>query len=249
MATTAATVEELICELGTASPVYVPARLFPSELVAEAIAAGMVSSWSDSPAGEAVLLSSLAVEALNLELHDPGEIERTRWVRRGLDRPPAAYDCIDLGSLDESGGVRLNRPPGGFDDEPVKRLIGIEELLERLARPREPGAFGDIRPAIVPTPILVHGSTRPGWSPAIEPIGNPSRPGGSACPICRGRAMTPLELCLSCCRSGVDGMLPKVSDHEKPRRGAPGRGGLAGGTGKGKVTGGKGRRATSRRAG
>ena len=81
------TMEDLIADLGCASPPYVPAERFPAALVREALAAGLASEWRNSPAGRAIVLSSLACECMELVLSD-ADITKARWVhRRRAERP------------------------------------------------------------------------------------------------------------------------------------------------------------------
>lgn len=185
--------------LGAACPVYVAVGTFDAATVNEAAEAGLVSLWDDAPSGPAILLSSLACEALDLELADPGAIEASRWVRRGRDCPPPALDAVDPA---EVCGGPVRRPEDGWPDEPIAMMIQAEE---RAGWARKLGL-----PAL---PILILGSGRAGWAPAIEAP-------GAACPICRGRKLSPITACLACCRSGVDGRLPLIEDHERPKRSA-----------------------------
>lgn len=189
----------LVAALGASVPVFQPITAFDAAVVVEAAEAGLVAIWDDAPAGAAVLLSSLACERLGLELADPAELEKSCWVRRGRDCPAPADNVLDPAEV-TGGPVRC--PEGGWPDEPIAMMIKAEE---RAGWARKLGL-----PAL---PILILGSGRAGWAPAIEAP-------GAACPICRGRKLSPITACLACCRSGVDGRLPLIEDHERPKRSA-----------------------------
>lgn len=218
------TVEELIAELGSASPVFVPAKKLPAGLVAEALAAGAISEWEDSPVGRAVLLSSLTVERLGLVLVDDAgdDLFASRWVARGTERPPRS-DAIDTSELFGDG-----RHLGSSEFDPVELAIRAEDvLIGAMQKPTSDGVeasagmrtiLGSRRPKMPPSPLVWLGSTTPGWSRSHEPErfeGRPADP--KSCPTCKGLPLSPIVGCLACLRTGVDHRIPKLEKHEIPR--------------------------------
>lgn len=210
MPTTPTNLDELLELLAVAVPVYLPIRSLPKALVCQALDSGVVSEWSDSPAGRAILLSSLECERRDLVLTDD-DVDKARWIRRGAERsiPPLA-PVVEV--------------PDGPGDAPgpLDLLIERETALEELARPPsvKPGdPAGAVAAILGPRtprlPLVLLGSTRPDWRPAVDRVD--SRPAASPCAVCGGRKLAAIEACLACLRSGVDHLLPKVPEHERPR--------------------------------
>ena len=207
------TAEALIDLLSHASPVYVPTASLPADAVREAIAAGLASEWEDSPAGPALLLSSLACEQRGLTLDDEKDIGASRWVAIGQWKPAVCFDPTLPDEFDQAA-------PG---PGPLATLIASEARLHRwdpdapdegYIAPAEPGQrHGSVMTGCnAPVPVLILGTGRPLWTPAIEAPASP-------CPVCQGRELAENAACLACLRSGIDLMLPEVLESEKPRPG------------------------------
>lgn len=164
----------------------------------------------------------------------PGELER-------LIREQARDRAENHARLRFAGGPLLECdiiPPNGHANgkagldiladpschDPAEACEAAEAIDQALDGPKE--GRGGWSPLLIPLVLL--GSTLPGWRPWTET----ARAEGHPCPVCGSRRKEQIEVCAGCLESGVNRLLDPVSDDELPRP-APAHdpGELAGGTG------------------
>jgi hypothetical protein len=238
----AALVEALAAQPGAVVPLAsLPERLSwdtdaLGAALAEAVNAGKLSMWPDAPEGPAVILSAASAEALGVELVTaPGAARSDRWLAtmRWVKKDHAPPERPDRR---HQVARRLeSEVPGGFDSLPDPKAGDLDEAAaccacangclcdaatEKIPRwRRELLAMG----MAVYKPTLLLGLAHQ-WP--VEPDSL------ARCGVCHEAELGAETVCLYCCRSGIDALLPEVPARERPRPVlTPYRDGLAGGQG------------------
>jgi hypothetical protein len=141
-----------------------------------------------------------------------------RWKQLPLAGDPDIFDWL----VGESG------PDFELFDEPLPILEDLGPAITRAAQKASKRSLWahHQESGTLPTMLLVLGTDRVGWTPAIEK----QAPG--ACEVCGNQKLGARHYCLACQRSGIDPRLPAVKPIKDGRRNhVPDPKGLKGGLG------------------
>jgi hypothetical protein len=185
------------------------------EIIGEAESREMVRTW---PAFDSVLMHEEEAERRGLEIFSPNESpinpQKLRWYDRG--RGPAEHS-IGL-TVDPDSVALANVEDERGEPDRVSVLRAIDQRRKLLEAPRKTTRdrqdWGDFLDRIVANEIRIHATVGLGklfWVPGDE-VG-PSEP----CEVCGCSRLDTLSCCLGCCRSGLDGVLPKLKQDERPK--------------------------------